>query len=109
MHVYNSQNLLITSNELNIFGGRHCDCDMIFSLTCVYPLLDNAGLRLAVMHLVGLALLHVLQLQPEGVYVVLALQQKDPSALVQAGGFTDPHATLAIAPHTWSQSQRHTS
>lgn len=69
-------------------------------VTYVHPLLDNASLRLAVVHLpVGLAVLHVLQLQSEGGYVLLALQQKDPSALVQTRGFTDPHVTLIVA-HT---------
>lgn len=76
-------------------------CDMM--IACVYPLLDDASLRLAAMRLpVGLAVLHVLQLQSEGGYVLLALQQKDPSALVQTRGLTDPHVTVIVA-HTWRQ------
>ena len=67
----------------------------------VHPLLDNASLRLAVVYLpAGLAVLHVLQLQSQGGYVLLTLQQKDPSALVQTRRFTDPHVTLVVV-HTW--------
>lgn len=67
-------------------------------VTRVHLLLDNASLRLAVVHL--LVGLRVLQLQSEGGYVLLTLQQKDPSALVQTRGLTDPHVTLIVA-HTW--------
>ena len=67
----------------------------------VYTPLDDASLRPAVMHLpVGLAVVPVLQLQPEGGYVLLVLQQEDPSALVKTRGLTDPHVTLVVA-QTW--------
>lgn len=66
----------------------------------VHPLLDNASLRLAAVHLpAGPAVLHVLQLQSEGRHVLLTLQQKDPSALVQTRGLTNPHVSLIVA-HT---------
>lgn len=38
-----------------------------------------------------------LQLQSEGSYVILVVQQKDPPALVQARGLTDPHASGTVA------------
>lgn len=61
------------------------------------PLLDNVGLRLALVHLpVGL---HVLELQSEGGYVLLAFQEEDPPALVQACRLTDPHGAFLVA-HT---------
>lgn len=69
----------------------------------VHSLLDNASLRLVVVHLAaGPSVLHVLQLQSEGGDFLLTLQQKDPSALVQTRWLTDPHLTLIVI-HTWKQ------
>lgn len=65
----------------------------------VHPLLDDASLRLpAEVRLpAGLAVLQVLQLHPEFGYILLSFQQKDPSALVQTGGLTNPHTTPTVA------------
>lgn len=71
--------------------------------SCVHQLLNDVSLRLAVMHFpVEPAVLHVLQLQSEGSYVLLALQKEDPSSLVHTRRLTDPHAALPVA-HTWRQ------
>lgn len=60
--------------------------------------MDDASLRPAVEHLPAvLAAVQELQLLSEGQHVLPTLQQKDPSALVQARGLTDPHAALAVA------------
>lgn len=62
-------------------------------------LLNNIGLGLALERPpAGLAVVHVLQLQPEGRYVLLSLQQKDPPPLVQSSGLTDPHLGPNVAP-----------
>lgn len=53
-----------------------------------------------------LSVLHVLQPQSEGSYVLLTLQQENPFALIQTRRFTDPHVTLIVA-HTWQQSDKH--
>ena len=45
----------------------------------------------------GLAVLHVLQLQPKGCYVLPVPQQEDPPALVHSGGLTDPHLSPHVA------------
>lgn len=76
---------------------------ILILIACVHQLLNNVSLRLAVTHFpVELAVLHVLQLQSEGSYVLLALQKEDPSSLVQTRRLTDPHAAL-IGAHTWRQ------
>lgn len=70
----------------------------------VYTLLYDVSLRRTMKHLpVCLAVLHILQLQSEGSYVLLALQQEDPSALVQTRRLTDPHMSIIVA-HTWQKS-----
>lgn len=66
---------------------------------CVNPLLDDTCLWLALVCFP--AALTVLQLVSERSHVLRALEQKDPSALVHAGGFTDPHLALVLA-HTWA-------